>query len=210
MIAASLAQRDRVGRVRLLRPGVEIALAAGRTAEAHDLLGELEEAAGDFGSDGFGAWAAHARGMVAVHAGDADAAISRLHEALDLFRRLRQPWEQANALCWLASAHELRGDDDLAGQLREQAGVIFERLGAPPVSIRSAHTAADGGPLTAREREIVELVAQGKANRQIADELFISEKTVSRHLANVYVKLGVGSRTAAAAWWHQHAAPRPR
>jgi DNA-binding NarL/FixJ family response regulator len=65
---------------------------------------------------------------------------------------------------------------------------------------------SDAGPLTARERQIVELVAQGKANRQIADELFISEKTVSRHLANAYVKLGVGSRTAAAAWWHETAA----
>jgi ATP/maltotriose-dependent transcriptional regulator MalT len=209
MIATSLAPRDRVSRVRLLRPGVEIALAGGRTVEAHNLLGELEEAADDFGSDGFRAWAAHARGMTAVHAADAEAAISRLHEALELFRRLRQPWEQANVLCWLASAHELRGDDDLAGQLREQAGVIFERLGAPPVSIPSAHTTTDG-PLTAREREIVELVAQGKANRRIADELFISEKTVSRHLANVYVKLGVGSRTAAVAWWHEHAAPRAR
>ena len=112
-------------------------------------------------------------------------------------------------LCWLASAQELRGDHALAAQLREQAGTICRRLGAPPMSIRAVRT-ADGGPLTAREREIVELVAQGKANRQIAEELFISEKTVSRHLANVYVKLGVGSRTAAAAWWHERAAPRAR
>lgn len=208
-IATALGQRDRVSRVRLLRPGVEIALACGRTAEARELLTELEEAARDFGSDGFRAWAAHARGMIAVDAGDPDGAIGRLHEALDLFRRLRQPWEQAHVLCWLASAQELRGDDALAGQLREQAGTICRRLGAPPMSIRAVRT-ADGGPLTAREREIVELVAQGKANRQIAEKLFISEKTVSRHLANVYVKLGVGSRTAAAAWWHERAAPRAR
>ncbi len=65
-------------------------------------------------------------------------------------------------------------------------------------------------PSTAREREIVELVAQGRANRQIAEELYISEKTVSRHLANVYVKLDVGSRTAAAAWWHEQAGRRGR
>jgi DNA-binding NarL/FixJ family response regulator len=69
---------------------------------------------------------------------------------------------------------------------------------------------SDDGPLTAREKQIVELVAEGKANRQIAEELFISEKTVSRHLANVYVKLDVGSRTAAAAWWHEHAQRRVR
>ncbi len=205
LVATSLEERDRVSRVRLLRPGVEIALAAGRPAMARTLLGELEAAARDFASDGFRAWAAHAGGILAVHDGDADDAIGRLQEALDLFRGLRQPWEQANVLTWLASAHELRGDDASAGPLREQAAAIFERLGAPPVSVRPS-AGTDAGPLTARERQIVELVAQGKANRQIADELFISEKTVSRHLANVYVKLGVGSRTAAAAWWHETAA----
>ncbi|WP_341994385.1 LuxR C-terminal-related transcriptional regulator [Microbacterium sp. LWH7-1.2] len=202
MIAAMLEQRDRVGRARLLRPAIEIALADGRSQEAEHLLDELEEDARAFGSDGFHAWAAHARGILLIHAGDAVGAIGRLHTALDRFRRLGQPWEQANVLSWLATAQELRGERALAAQLREQAGVIFERLGAPPVVVRSA-SAEDGGPLTAREREIVELVAQGKANRQIADELFISEKTVSRHLANIYVKVDVGSRTAAAAWWRE-------
>lgn len=210
MITTSLAQRDRMGRARLLRPAVEIALAAGRPEWARQLLDELEADARAFGSDGFQAWAAHAGGMTLLDAGDADAAITRLHAALDLFRRLRQPWEQANVLYWLASAHEQRGDAGLAEQLRAQAGLIFEQLGAPPVVVRSASAPVDGGPLTAREREIVELVARGRANRQIADELYISEKTVSRHLANVYVKLGVGSRTAAAAWWHEQAGRRGR
>ena len=209
MIAAALEQRDRMGRARLLRPGIEIALAHGRPREAEHLLDELEDDARAFGSDGFQAWAAHGRGMILIQAGDAAGAVGRLHAALDLFRRLGQPWEQANVLCWLATAHELRGEPALAAQLREQAGAIFERLGAPPVVVRSA-AAEDSGPLTAREREIVELVAQGRANRQIADELFISEKTVSRHLANIYVKLDVGSRTAAAAWWREHAGKRVR
>lgn len=210
MISTSLAQRDRLGRARLLRPGVEIALAGGTPEQAHRLLDELEDDAREFGSDGFRAWAAHARGMALIHAGDADGAISRLHSALEIFRRLRQPWEQANVLCWLASAHERRGDDALAAQLRDQAGAIFERLGAPPVVVRSGTAPASDGPLTARERQIVELVAQGKSNRQIAAELFISEKTVSRHLANVYVKLDVGSRTAAVAWWHEQGGLRGR
>ena len=59
-------------------------------------------------------------------------------------------------------------------------------------------------PLTVREAEILALAARGAANRDIAGELFISEKTVGRHLANIYLKLGVSSRTAAAAWWHEH------
>ncbi|MGX5772194.1 LuxR C-terminal-related transcriptional regulator [Microbacterium trichothecenolyticum] len=210
MIAAALDRRDRMGRARLLRPGIEIALADGRPREAAHLLDELEDDARAYGSDGFRAWAAHARGMLLIHAGDAAGAIGRLHAALDLFRRLGQPWEQANVLSWLATAQELRAEPALAAQLREQAGVIFERLGALPVVVGFAAAAGDGGPLTAREREIVELVAQGKANRQIADELFISEKTVSRHLANVYLKLDVASRTAAAAWWHEHSGKRTR
>jgi DNA-binding CsgD family transcriptional regulator len=208
MVTASLQQRDRMARARLLRPGVEIALAAGRPGQAELLLDELEADAREYGSDGFRAWAAHARGMLLLHAGDADGAIGRLHAALDLFRRLAQPWEQANVLCWLAGAHERRGDAALAAQLREQADAILDRLGAPPVVVAARPAPTDGGPLTPREREIVELVAQGKANRRIAEELFISEKTVSRHLANVYVKLDVGSRTAAAAWWHEHVARR--
>ena len=203
MITASLEQRDRMGRARLLRPGVEIALAVGRPEWARQLVDELEADAGDFGSEGFQAWAAHAAGMVLVHEGDAGAAIGRLHTALDLFRRLRQPWEQANVLSWLATAHELQGEAALAAEVREQAQGLFGRLGAPPVVVHgAAGPGAATGPLTARESEIVELVARGRSNREIAEELFISEKTVSRHLANVYLKLDVGSRTAAAAWWH--------
>ncbi|WP_109211596.1 MULTISPECIES: response regulator transcription factor [Microbacterium] len=209
MITASLSQRDRMGRVRLLRPAIEIALANGRREDAERLLDELRTDADAFASDGFQAWAAHAQGMVLVRSGDMDAAIARLQVALELFRAVRQPWEQANVLCWLASAHEGRGEVVLAASLRDQAAATFERLGAPPVVVTTGSAAvADGGPLTAREREIVALVARGRSNRQIATELYISEKTVSRHLANVYLKLDVGSRTAAAAWWHEHGARR--
>ena len=52
-------------------------------------------------------------------------------------------------------------------------------------------------------------VAEGGSTRQVAAELFLSEKTVSRHLANIYLKLGVSSRTAAAAWAHRHGLVRP-
>ena len=206
MITTALEQRDRMARARLLRPGVQIALAAERRDWAYELLDELETDAAAYASDGFQAWAGHARGMVLVHDGDADGAVRPLHVALELFRRLRLPWEQAHVMSWLASAHDLRGETALAAQLREQAGAIFDRLGALPVVVEATRSTPDAaGPLTAREVEIVALVAQGKANRQIAGELFISEKTVSRHLANVYLKLGVGSRTAAVAWWHEHA-----
>ena len=63
--------------------------------------------------------------------------------------------------------------------------------------------AAPGG-LTKREVEVLAGIAAGASNRDVAKQLFISEKTVGRHLANIYVKLGVSSRTAAAAWAHEN------
>ena len=61
-----------------------------------------------------------------------------------------------------------------------------------------------GGGLTAREVEVLRLVATGRTNRAIAAELFLSEKTVARHLSNMFTKLGVSSRAAATAYAYQH------
>jgi DNA-binding NarL/FixJ family response regulator len=64
--------------------------------------------------------------------------------------------------------------------------------------------AAGAGPLTARETEVVRLVSAGLSNRNIAGELFISEKTVARHLSNIFTKLGLTSRAAVTAYAYQH------
>ena len=62
-----------------------------------------------------------------------------------------------------------------------------------------------GAPLSERELQVLRLLAAGKTNRAIGDELFISEKTVARHVSNIFDKLGVSSRTAAASWaFHRH------
>ncbi|MCY1251781.1 transcriptional regulator EpsA [compost metagenome] len=63
---------------------------------------------------------------------------------------------------------------------------------------------ADRGGLTAREREVLALITTGASNRQVADALVISEKTVGRHLANIFAKIGVSTRTAAAGWARDH------
>jgi len=62
----------------------------------------------------------------------------------------------------------------------------------------------DTGGLSPRELEVVRLVAAGRSNQAIAAELFLSEKTVARHVSNIFGKLGVGSRTAAAAYAYEH------
>lgn len=202
-LTAALHGRDRVGRARLLREGVEIALTLGRLGEAADLTREARDAAGFYGTPGFAAWADHAEGMLRFAEGRSDDALTALRSAASAFRRDRQPYEVAEALTWMARTHARVGDDLLAEQLRTEARDILDRLGAQTGT--ELPVAIGVGPLTAREAEVLACVAAGASNRDAAARLFISEKTVGRHLANIYAKLGVGSRTAAAAWWHENA-----
>ena len=205
MIGDALSEHDGIARVRLLRAGVEIALAAGDRATAAQLATQLREAAELHESDGFRAWALHAAGMVALAVGDADGALMNLRHALAVFRQTAQPYERAQVLALMARAHELAGDAVQAVSAAARSAELLEELGArasadgADASARAAHA----GPLTAREAEVLERVALGESNRDVAAHLFISEKTVGRHLANIFLKLDVGTRTAAAAWWHE-------
>jgi len=100
------------------------------------------------------------------------------------------------------------GDEASAIVEFDAARATFERLGAMPalgeLNVVDARGAVDSGPLTPRELEVIRLVTVGRSNRAIAEELVLSEKTVARHLSNIFAKLGVTSRTAAAAFAHEH------
>lgn len=206
-IDASLAGRDRVARVRLLRGAVEIALAGRDRVAAESYADELRVSAAHFGSPGFHAWLAHAEGMLAVADRDPERALTALRRAEVAFRNDRQPYELARVHLLAADAHVLTGDEPAAAIARSRGRDILTSLGA---RVEDARPPAPTGtsPLTAREAEVLALVAAGAGNREVATRLFISEKTVDRHLANVYLKIGVGSRTAAAAWWHAQQAGR--
>jgi DNA-binding NarL/FixJ family response regulator len=91
----------------------------------------------------------------------------------------------------------------------EAARAVFEKLEAAPDVVRVAALAGKKAParphgLTPRELEVLRLVASGKTNKGIAAELFLSEKTVDRHVSNILTKLDVASRTAAAAFAFEH------
>ena len=200
-MTTALAGRDRLARTRLLRAAVEVALATGRGDAAIAFRDELRAIAHDYDSPGFRAWADHADGMLALSNGEVAASVAALQSALAYFRAHHLKGEHARALAWLAAAYDRGGDHPQAEHLRAEASAIFERLGARAYLDVARNRVEETGPLTPRECEVLEHVARGARNREIADRLFISEKTVGRHLANIYLKLGVGSRTAAAAWW---------
>jgi DNA-binding NarL/FixJ family response regulator len=110
----------------------------------------------------------------------------------------------------MAQACRRLGDHDTADMELDAARRVFEQLGAAPALTRAAALAraprqAPPGGLTPREVEVLRMVATGATNRGIADTLVISEKTVARHLSNIFTKLGVHSRAAATAWAYEHA-----
>lgn len=197
---------DDVGRIRLMPAAVEIALARDSINEADRYCGELEEGAEKFDSPGFRAWARHARGAVLVRQGRPADALPVLHDALRRYRNTQRRYEIAQVYELMAQAHRAAGDADRAASDAANAESIYRQLGAQPA--RVSRREAPGG-LTDREAEVLARVAAGASNRDVARQLFISDKTVGRHLANIFVKLGVTSRTAAAAWAHDNGVLRP-
>ncbi len=202
------AAQDRVARSRLLAADAEIMLAAGDVAAARAAADELSEIAGDLGMPLLGAYAAQAGGNVLLHEGDARAALGALRSAWAAWQELEVPYEAARTRVLIALACRALGDEEGAEMELDAADWAFERLGAEPDRARaqslSAKAAKPAGGLTARELEVLRHVAAGKTNRAIAADLILSEKTVARHVSNIFVKLRVPSRAAATAYAYEH------
>ncbi len=195
-------------RARLLAAQVEAALAAGEIDEARAAADELRGMAGEVDLPAFAAAAATAEGSLALAEGEAPAAINHLRRATATWQDLRLPYETAKARSVLGWALLAGGDEE--GGRRELRGALaaFEKLGAAR-DVAEVRATLDGpralpAGLTAREAEVLRLVAAGKTNRDIAVELVISEHTVARHLQNMFAKLGVSSRAAATAFAFEH------
>jgi len=194
-------------RATALAASVEVFLEAGdldRARAASDLLAEL---ATRLDAQVPAAMAAHAGGAVRLAEGDPAAALAALRGAVRLWRDLEAPYEAARSTVLVGLACRALGDTDTGDLELDAARRAFEALDARPDLARlDRRVGAPGGApdLTGRELQVLELVASGRTNRGIARELGISEKTVARHLSNIFVKLDLTSRAAATAYAFQH------
>jgi DNA-binding NarL/FixJ family response regulator len=201
--------QDRRTRSRLLAAAVEIELAAGDVAAARAAAGELSAIAGELGAPFLNAAADQATGAVLLAEGDTRAALAALGRAAATWQELEVPYEAARARVLIGLTCRERDDEGAAAMELAAARAVFQRLGAGPDAARveqlsRAGPARAAGGLTAREMQVLRHVAAGRSNRAIADQLRISEKTVARHLSNIFVKLGLSSRAAATAYAYRH------
>ncbi len=198
---------DRLRRSKLLPALVEIMLAAGDLSAARTAASELTDIAGQYGVPALEAVAGHALGGVLLAEGDARAALIELRRAWLAWRELDAPYEAARARVLIGLACRAVGDSDDATLEWDAARATFERLGAAPDLAnldRLSGAPRAVGRLTARELQVLRLLTTGKTNRAIAAELVLADKTVDRHVTNIFTKLGVSSRAAATAYAYEH------
>ena len=210
------ATTDRLQRTRFLPAHVEIMLAAGDLDEARAASRELQETASSLNTEVLSAIAAHACGAVELAGGNARAVMDPVRRAFETWQRLGAPYPAACARMLLARACIAAGDVEGARLELEGARDVFERLGARPdlAAIEAigegpgrggvGNTPAGNRGLTARELQVLRLIASGKTNKAIARELSLSGKTVDRHVSNIFAKTHVSSRAAATAFAYEH------
>jgi DNA-binding NarL/FixJ family response regulator len=199
--------RDPIHRSQLLPGAIEVLLAINDLAAARPLVVELEAVGDAFDSRSLKAMAGYAVGALALAEDRPEDALEALRAALHGWRELGWPYETARTQVLMGRALRGVGDEESAAAELGAAARAFAALGATPATQEVDRLLAPGPlprGLTAREAEVLRLVATGRSNPEIAAALFLSEKTVARHLSNIFTKLDVASRTAAAAYAFDH------
>jgi DNA-binding CsgD family transcriptional regulator len=187
---------------------IEIMLAVDDVEAASAACHELELIAEGHETGALGALAAQARGTVDLAAVDAAGALTALRRAGEVWKQVKAPYEAARVRELAGRACHLLGDEDAAALELEASRAAYAELGASPdlarLRPRGEGPAGDAHGLSERELEVLRHLAAGETNKAIAAELVLSERTVDRHVSNIFAKLGVSSRTAAAAYAYEH------
>ena len=200
---------DRLARSRLLPAFVDIMIAASDLPRAQTAAAEIADLADEIDAPFLRALSAHASGAVELAAGEPRSALAFLRQAWLGWQRIEAPYQAARVRVLIGLACRALGDADSASMEFDAARLSFQQLGAAfdVVAVeRLTSTTRRGtdGTLTEREAQVLSLLATGATNRAIAVELVISEKTVARHVSNIFTKLGVSSRAAATAYAYEH------
>lgn len=207
----SIQAQDRLDQVAGLELLVRAQMALGEPRQASAAADALRSIADATATEPLFAAASFAEGLIAA-ASDHETARHRFEDAVDLFERSGAPFEAAQARLELSRALHALGRSAAAerearatlGSLQhlgaageaERAAALLCELGAPARG--PATVAPDPAGLTGRELEVLRLIAAGKSNQEIAAELFLSVRTVERHISTIYEKLGVGGKVARA------------
>jgi ATP/maltotriose-dependent transcriptional regulator MalT len=213
----ALAEAHGAGQPTLLSAAVEIRVARGDVDGAADVSRHLDDLARALDAPVVTALSALAHGRVARAQGRPSDALGHLRTALAYWRDLTMPYEAARTRELMGLACHDVGDADGCRLELDAARRAYEELGAAHdlgrisdaiAELRDGDTdasvAEDPAGLTDREREVLSLVAAGHTNRQISEQLIISQHTVGRHVQNIFAKLGVSSRAAATAYAYEH------
>ncbi|HLR83687.1 MAG TPA: LuxR C-terminal-related transcriptional regulator, partial [Nocardioidaceae bacterium] len=196
-------------RPRLLSAAVETAIARDDVPAARAAADELAAIAHARDSELLSAMSAHATGAVLLEEGDLRRALGELRSAWQLWDALDAPYQCARVRVLRGRCCGDLGDRDSARIEFRSAADAFRHLGAQPdlVGVSTFDVGSDvpgSGSLTPREVQVIRAVSTGMTNHAIADELFVSEKTIARHLSNIFTKLGISSRAAATAYAYEH------
>jgi DNA-binding NarL/FixJ family response regulator len=199
-----------LARAALLPAFVQIMLSVGDRISAHRGAEELASVVGRQDVPFLRACSAYAAGCLLLAESEPRAALIKLRTACDEWLRLEAPYEAARTRELIGLACRALRDEDRARLELDAAARALRQLGAAPDLARVEGYTRSGAPrevggLTQREVQVLRLLATGKTNRRIADELVLSEKTVARHVSNIFTKLGLSSRSAATAYAYEHA-----
>jgi DNA-binding CsgD family transcriptional regulator len=196
-IHRALSAAKGVRRAILLAAAVEIEASVDvPSARAH--CQDLIELSRRYGTTALLADAALAQGRVELAEKDFALALRSLRTAQDLYERLGMPYHVGQVRLGMAEACRGMGDEDGHSMELRAAEAMLKALRAglsPPESAAPS----GGGPLSRKETEVLRHVSRGETNKKIAAKLFLSVRTVDRHLSNIFNKLGVSSRAEATA-----------